>query len=395
LYSHGSYGAGTLRPGRSDVDLVAVVEDLEPELEVDVLVAIGRRYRPRQAILPIDLSVVSRSEFVRAAGWVAHRRRLIGADKPVAAVAAWRLLGGEELREAKPWEPDRRLGYVSEAQLSEALTSWAVSPKEFALKLGRFATLVERESLDWPGARRLVAAAPELARLGGAREGFLGALEIMDADRARHEIPRRRKPASEGWRLAQPDPEKVETARALISLLEPPSATLYLEPARLSPTLLVDAGPPDRAERVVDWALRTGARAAHAAGMTLEITTSRMAEDSWRPGFRWIGLVGASEHVAGTPFLPRFRLPEQEFVDELLDFRAFSAGEVARSSLLGLRTMRSGPWVLRQLALVRDLLAGEALVAPSTHSESLDERELTKRAVELRRECSTLLDAKR
>src|SRR4051794_31625163 len=116
VYAHGSYALGDLRPGRSDVDLVAVVEDMSVEEEVALLRRLGTRYRRRQALLPLDLSVLSRSAFSRGAPWHAFLRMRIGEPRPVCAVEEWRLLAGREVRESR-WELEPRLAYLTEAHL--------------------------------------------------------------------------------------------------------------------------------------------------------------------------------------------------------------------------------------------------------------------------------------
>jgi hypothetical protein len=101
-------------------------------------------------------------------------------------------------------------------------------------------------------------------------------------------------------------------------------------------------------------------------------------------------VVGASAHVVGEPLAPRIRLPAQEVARDLLDFRAFTACEIARAAIVGLRTMRRSDVVLPQLELALALLRGLP-VEPPRPGRELDDGAWAQRAVELRRACSALI----
>src|SRR5206468_1422633 len=79
--------------------------DLPPADEVRLLQAIRARYGRRQAVLPIDLTVLGAGELARDAP-LHELIRLRGADaRPGLALADWRLLTGDELRPAAPARP--------------------------------------------------------------------------------------------------------------------------------------------------------------------------------------------------------------------------------------------------------------------------------------------------
>src|SRR5687768_13384812 len=74
LYTYGSFAGDTFRPGRSDVDLVAVTEAAAPGREVALLLRLRKSFRRHQGLLPIDVFEMPAEEFEETAAWVTAMR---------------------------------------------------------------------------------------------------------------------------------------------------------------------------------------------------------------------------------------------------------------------------------------------------------------------------------
>jgi hypothetical protein len=333
VYAHGSYVTDDFEPGRSDVDLVAVVAELEPSAELALLKRLRRIYLRRQAVLPIDLVPLAANEFEHGAGWLAFARARLGTGGP----GGWRLLAGRELRAAEPWEPDPALQYVTEAHVDRAL------------------------------------------RTGNAPEAR-AALGRADEHRARHAYPT--EPAQDdtsSWRVERPTQQERAVAERLAHTVSARSATLIRMPFESDSVLLLEAAALEDAGPLFDAALDS-------RELRIGVTTSRLAEDSWRRGFRWIA-IAAGDHLAGEPLATRLRAPDAHGRRELLAHRAFAAVGAVRWHALGLRRAVRRPELLLELALVGRLVHGEAIVtiphelAPG--AAALDDDAWTLRALEL------------
>jgi len=343
IYAHGSYATGDLRPGRSDVDLVAVVADHDIDGELDLLARLRVPYRRHQAVLPVDLAVIPRSAFPDAALALARRRGRIGTPAPMTPLAHWRLLAGAELRGAAPTAA-RGDWYVTEAHVARAVRA-AATGGDVRGALRDLIHDVEREQLDWPSARRLIAArdpaqliAAALALIDAQRELVPVAASVRDVD---------------GWVAPA-----VPAIAGLERLAPPGSATLHRPPFSARPELIVEGEP----EPVARWAVDAGARAAHAAGVDLRIATRRLAEEGWRGGFRAASIMLASVPIAGTPLAGRLRLPGDTVLRELGETQAHGLLADARATMLGRRSMRPDPLLPVRLAAWRVLAGGGPLI---------------------------------
>ena len=308
VYAQGSYITDDFAPGRSDVDLVAVVDELPPARELGLLKRLRRIYRPRQAILPIDLLTLGSDEFEHGAGWHAFMRLRLPTEGP----ASWRLLAGAELRADECWEPNRALRYISEREVDAALRT-------------------------------------------GSFEEARAALEHVDQHRARHVCPTepvQLNPSS--WRVERPTREERALAERLAGTVAARSATLIRMPFEPDAVLLLEARDLSSAGALLEAALES-------RELRVGVTTSRLAEDSWRRGFRWIA-IAAGEHLAGERLAPRLRAPDASGRRELLAHRAFTAVGAVRTYALGLRRVARRPEALLELALVSRLVRGEPIV---------------------------------
>src|SRR5438093_5623231 len=215
VYAWGSFATGDERPGHSDVDLVAVIEDLPPADEVRLLQAIRTRYARRQAVLPIDLTVLSAGEVARDAPLHKLIRLRVADERPGLALGEWRLLAGEELRPGDAGRSPAHLRYVSDGRLQAAIV---------ALAMGRGGE-----------ARALLARLGEdgQALPGDPTHALHAALALVDEHRARHAVTAERRPLDvSGWRVAAPAREAIHAARALARDLTPGlrSLTVYQPP---------------------------------------------------------------------------------------------------------------------------------------------------------------------
>jgi hypothetical protein len=387
---HGSYGTEAFELGRSDLDVLAVIDDLDPAAEARLLGALRKPYRCTRIMLPVDLCAIAAGQFGPAAGWYAFSRMQVGRDRPVRRVRDWRLVCGAEPRVAEPWEPPGQLNYITESEVSDAISTYAnarSSPgRALAKRLNTLAEYCRREDLQWASARALRDHVEALLA-GGDSDQAVGAvaatLQLLDEHRAHHAITYERRGLARGdERVELPSDGQRAEARRLLKTLNRRaaealrSATLYVQPLGSPALLLLEAGDCEAATELIRWTLRGGAQAAGRHGFALQVLTSRLAEDSWRSGLRWIPLSAGAIALAGDPLAARMGQPAAEWSRLLVDYRAASAVAAARRELVGHGSARRDG-VLLTLAAVRRLAAGEApITAPS---------ELVRTTPELRR----------
>ena len=387
---HGSYGTERCELGESDVDLVAVIDDLDPAAEVRLLGALSKPYRRARAVLPVDLCAIAAGQLDPAAGWLAFSRMQVGRDRPVRAVHDWRLVRGAECRVAAPWEPPGQLNYITEAEVSDAISAYASarsSPgRALALRLKTLAAHCRREGLEWASAHALIDHVGALLA-GGGCDAAVGAVAatlcLLDEHRACHAIAYERRGLVRGdERVELPSDEQRADARRLLKTLTRleaeamRSATLYVQPLGLPGLLLLEAGNCEAATKLIRWALEGGAQAADRSGLAIQVLTSRLAEDSWRSGLRWIPLSAGASALAGEPLAARLGQPNRGWSRLLVDYRAACAVAAARRELVGHGSARRDGVVLT-LAAARRLAADEApITAPN---------ELVRTTPELRR----------
>jgi predicted nucleotidyltransferase len=401
VYAYGSYALGDLVPGQSDVDLLAVVDDLPPEAEVDLLLELRRRYRRREGLLPIDLSVLPQADFRFGAGWLGFARMRIGGQGLVCPLDRWLLLAGEEQR-GTAWEPDPSLQYLTEGHVLTALDAWAGRGDRagrVAERLGWLDRDASAEGLKWPPALELHDARARLGRPGAgpadAVAGIHAALSLIDEHRARHAVRiEHRAPTAEGWLAETPSAEARASARRLVDGLGRASpfrsATLYVPPFEPDPVLLLEASGLEDARRGLRAAIDGLAEEAARSGIRVQVLTSRLAEDSWRSGLRVVPLVAAATHLAGEPLAPRLGFPAVALQRELALGRALNVLATMRWHLLGLRRWRvRDDAVPLRLAVCRALLTG---APPVTESGELVRR--TPELAELRADGLSSLDAR-
>jgi predicted nucleotidyltransferase len=341
VYAQGSYAAGELRPGRSDVDLVAVVADSDVEGELAQLARLRRPYRRHQAVLPIDLAVLGRSGFATAAGRLAQRRGRMRAPGPMVPVAAWRLLGGDDLRTGAETTPAGDW-YVTESHVARAVRA-AATGGDVRAALRHLIHDVRRERLRWPSAQRLLTAA-------GDAELIAAALELTDAQRDVVPVAAAQR-AVPGW-TAPPAPAAVPR------LDVPGPATLHHPPFAPRPELIVEGEPLVLAR----WAVDGGAAAAARAGVDLRIATPRLAQEGWRGGMRAASILLASIPVDGPPLAQRLCLPAGDVLREQAATQAQGFLLAARAALLGHRGTRRDPLLPARLAAWRVLADGGPLL---------------------------------
>ena len=368
VYAQGSYAVGELRPGRSDVDLVAVVADRDVEGELAQLARLARPYRRHQAVLPIDLAVLGAGGFAVSAGRLAQRRGRMGSPGPMVPVSAWRLLGGDELRTGAEAIPAGDW-YVTEAHVARAVGA-AATGGDVRGALRDLIHDVRREALDWPSARRLLAARDDA-------ELIAAALEVTDAQRELIPLPARPREV-EGW-TAPPAPAEVPQIGA------PGVVTLHRPPFSSRPELIAEG----EAAALARWAAGGGTVAARRAGMDLRLATPRLVEEGWRGGMRAASILLASVPVAGEPLAPRLRLPTDAVLHEQAATQAQGLLMVARATLLGHRGAAPDPLLPARMAAWRLLAAGGPLLGeePSLRAAvpELDEPDWGRRALTVAR----------
>lgn len=309
VYAHGSYMTDEFVPGRSDVDLVAVAEELPAAEELSLLRRLRRVYLPRQAVLPLDLVTLGVDELEPGSGWLSFVRVRRGSSGP----AAWRLLAGLELRASEPWTPDPALAYLTETVVADAL------------------------------------------RRRDPAGSVHAALARVDEHRARHTYSTRpAKLDASTWRVERPTDNERAEAEQIARGVPARSATLIRMPFEERAVLLLEARDLEDALPLIEAALA-------ASTVPVSVTTSRLAEDSWRRGFRWIA-IAAGDNLAGEPLAPRLRAPDAHIRSQLLAHRAFAAVGAVRRHALGMRTATRWPAALLELALVARLARGDSVV---------------------------------
>jgi hypothetical protein len=320
VYAHGSYATGELRPGRSDIDLVAVVADHDVDGELALLKRLAKPYRRHQAVLPLDLAVLPISTFTVTAERLAQRRGRIGTPGPMVPVERWSLLGGEEARDGGVVAAPSRW-YLTEAHVAGAVRA-VRDGGDVRSALAALLHDVRREALDWPSARRLLSATDPAGLIAAA-------LSLTDAQRDLVAVtcaPR----TVDGWMApAAPDPERLGLER----LTFPGPATLHQPPFVPRPELVVEGEP----EALARWAIAGGADAVARAGADLRLATPRLAEEGWRGGLRAASLLLASTTTGGPPLAARVRLPESDVLRQHAAAQADGLLADVRGTLLGRR----------------------------------------------------------
>jgi hypothetical protein len=337
VYANGSAATGDLRPGRSDVDLVAAVTDVSPERELALLRELAGPYRRRQAAFPLDLVTIPEGELGRAAGFQVLRRGRIDGLGPVYPLESWRLLSGSELRGA--FRPDARLFYVTEEHVVRALCG------EDVLLRGD----VERQGVEWPEAEALRAAQ---TRAGTAA----AALRVIDRQRALVAVAPA--PAPEGWAASAPSAGAIAAARRLAPTAAV-AVTVHHPPFAARPELLVEGDP----EPLAAWAADGGLEAARSAGLALRITTPRLAQDAWRGGLRVASLLSCAVHVGGEPLAPRLVFPGPELLRLAAEAQCHALLAQVRFTVLGKRRSAPDPTLADRLAAWRRVMDGGPLTA--------------------------------
>jgi Nucleotidyltransferase domain len=390
VYAWGTYATGEFVPGRSDVDLVVVLDERPPAAEADLLAEIRRPYARRQAVLPIDLTAIGVGELARDAG--AHELiRLRAADaRPGIALADWRLLGGDDVRPADAPPADRELRYLSDARVQAALAAVGDGgdPRAAAALLARLDEDAAPDAPDRAAIERLRA-----ARRGGAvAEALHAALTLVDEHRRRMSVSGPRRPLALDAERA-PGPGGDGAAQALLAQLDATagagvrSATLHRPLFAAGPALLLECGDAEAAGAVLRWAVAGGARDAARSGLRLEVLTTALAQDAWRSrALRWVSLAGG-RHLAGDPLALRIAVPEGG-ERRVAHYGAVTAAALARWSALGRRGIARDDTIPLRLAAARAIAAGEdpptgAADGPAAGASALDDREWTRLVLEL------------
>jgi hypothetical protein len=391
LYMYSSFVGGNFRPGRSDVDFVAVTDAPTPASEVDLLLRMRRPYRRHQGLLPIDVWTIPEAEFEDTAAWVTAMRPRAAEDRPTRAVSEWRLLAGEDLRSRDVRQPDPRVAVIGDYFVRRALEHVATRRRpaiKLAYYLAELERDAEREGLTGPALDVLQTSRARLAR-GAARASVIetaihATLGLVDEHRGRHALPCTEAVCpSDDWDVPPPRDGAVAAARRLLGTLDREakdairSATIYTRPFELQQVVLLECGEPDAALPLIRWSVGGGAaKAAHRAGLALHILSSRLAEDFWRSGTSCYALVGGGRLLFGDALAPRIRAPARRWQNELWHYGGFWGATSVRWTLLGHRShSREDDWPFR-IAAERELAAGEPPV--------LDPASLMTRIPELR-----------
>jgi hypothetical protein len=391
LYTYSSFVGGNFRPGRSDVDFVAVTDAPTAEREVELLRRMRGPYRRHQGLLPIDVWTIPAAEFHESAAWVTAMRPRAAEERPTRAVAEWQLLAGEDLRSCGVRQPDPRLAVIGDYFTRRAL-EYVASRRRPAIKLAYYLAELERdaerEGLRGDSPEALRRSRAQLAK-GSSRSSLVetaidAALRVIDEQRGRHAVPREQ-PLSVGadWNTPAPSQELVETAARLLRTLDAPaaaavrSATLFLLPPELRPVVLLECAESEGTLPLIRWTVRGGgAASALRQGLGVQVVTSRLAEDAWRSTLTCYSLVGGGHHLIGEPLAPRIALPARELQLELLHYEGFWGATTVRWALLGHRRYERKDSRIVELAAQRRLAAGESPV--------LDPATLVRTAPELR-----------
>ena len=243
VYAQGSFVTERFRPEYSDVDLVAVVDALPPAEELALLKRLRAVYQRRQAVLP--------STWARSVPTSFARRRLA------------------LVRAARPPAEDRRAALAGRARASCG-GGLGAGPQP-ALRLRT------RGGLGDPGWQ--LQRSPCRARVGGPapREACL---------------PTERRSSTRTWRIQRASHDERRIAERVAETVSARSATLIWMPFERESVLLLEAGRLEDADRLLEAALA-------ARTLRVSVTTSRLAEDSWRRGFRWIA-VALGDHLPAT-----------------------------------------------------------------------------------------------
>jgi hypothetical protein len=352
LYTYSSFVGGNFRPGRSDVDFVAVTDAPTPEREVELLLSLRGPFRRHQGLLPIDVWEIPAAEFEDTAAWVTALRPRAAEERPTRSVAEWRLLAGEDLRGSGVWQPDARLAVIGDYFTRRAL-EYVASRRRPGVKLAYYLAELERdaerEGLVGDALSQLQRSRAQLAK-GASRSSVVesaihATLRVVDEQRGRHSVPREH-PVSPttGWSVPAPSDEAAARAERLLETLDGAaaaalrSATIFLLPLETRPVVLLECAESGAALPLIRWAVSGGgATSAFRQGLGLHLLTSRLAEDAWRNGLLCYSLVGAGRHLFGDALAPRIALPHRRLQLELAHYDGFWRATTVRWALLGHR----------------------------------------------------------
>lgn len=375
LYAFGSYVGGNFRPGRSDVDFVAVTDASTAAREVELLLRLRGPYRRHQGLLPIDVWELPAGELDDTAGWIGAMRPRAGETQPRRSVGDWKLLQGQELRSRGIREPDPRLATVGDYFIREAIRrigSGRGAGRKVAFYLAEVQR-VEREGFTWRSLEDLRRARTSLAR--GSRDPAVleaalhATLRVVDDHRRQHALPYEdRLTVDGGAAIPDLDERALTAARRLLSTLDSDaaaalrSATVYapLPFTDAASNVLLECEDAEAAIPVIRWLVRHGgADAAQRAGIDLQLLTTRLAEDLWRSHLHSYAVAGGGRCLLGEDLAGRIRLPAADLIRELAHYEGFWGAAFARWVLLGQRnTARIDKWPLR-IAAQRLLAMGQ------------------------------------
>jgi hypothetical protein len=380
LYTYSSFVGGNFRPGRSDVDFVAVTDASTPASEVELLERLRGPYRRHQGLLPIDVWTIPSGEFHETAAWVTAMRPRAAEERPTRAVAEWRLLAGEDLRPSGVWQPDPRLAVIGD-YFTRRVLEYVATRRRPAIKLAYYLAELERdaerEGVAGDALSALRRSRAQLAK-GSSRSSVVetaahATLRVVDEQRGRHAVPREHPISPDAaWQVPAPSEELAASAGRLLGALDPAaagavrSATVFLLPVEGRPVVLLECLESSAALPLIRWAVGGGgAASAHRQGLGIQVLTSRLAEDAWRHGLTCYSLVGGGRHLFGEPLAPRIALPRRALQLELAHYEGFWAATTVRWALLGHRRYERKHSRVLELAAQRRLAAGEAPILDS------------------------------
>jgi predicted nucleotidyltransferase len=391
LYAYGSFVGGNFRPGRSDVDFVAVTDAPTAAREVELLLRLRGSYRRHQGFLPIDVWEIPAGELADTGGWIGGMRPRAGETRPRRSVGDWQLITGEELRPDDIWEADWRLATIGDYFIRNAISRAApgrVSGLRLASHLEELERDVTREGFAWPSLADLGRARARLARGSSSPADVEAALHatlrVVEDHRRHHAFPYEGRLTPGGsWRVPSPEAAAVAGGRKLLGTLDREaeaalrSAVIYLPFDGGRPTVVLECEDARSAPPIIAWIVRGGGiEGARRAGLQLHLLTSWLAEDLWRSGRHCYALAGGGRSLVGEDLTGRIRVPARRWRLDLAHYEGFWGAASVRWRLLGhRRTVRRHGWPL-ELAAERRLAAEEPPL--------LDWRELMREEPELR-----------
>ena len=179
---------------------------------------------------------------------------------------------------------------------------------------------------------------------------------MIDRQRALVEVPSA--PAPDGWSAPAPSAAAVAAARRLAPAAAV-AVTVHHPPFAGAPELLVEGDP----EALARWAAERGLAASRAAGLSLRITTPRLAQDAWRGGTRAASLLSSAVHIGGEPLAPRLGFPEPELLALTAEAQCHSLLAQLRFTILGKRRSAPDPTIADRIAAWRRVMDGEPLTS--------------------------------